>query len=262
MKLQRMKFVMVVVCGLICASCSMWPFAGKEATPAEAHKVHWGYSGDVGPEHWDELSADFALCGKGTAQTPIDIVPTNSEALVNPAFQYQAGEVTIVNNGHTIQANAAAGNTMTIDGVTYTLAQMHFHAPSEHTINGVPAAMELHFVHKAADGTLAVVGALVEQGAAANAAWDAYATALQGLTAESTPATLDWPALLPAEVMTFRYIGSLTTPPCSEGVHWLVIQTPLQMSAAQIAAFTHIYTGNARPVQNSNDREVVADNSK
>jgi carbonic anhydrase len=259
---QQIKRILLIVCGVVCVSCSAWPFAAKEATPAAAHKVHWGYSGDVGPDHWDELSADFALCGSGMAQTPIDIIPTNSEALVNPVFAYQAGDVTIVNNGHTIQANAAAGNTMTIDGVTYTLAQMHFHAPSEHTINGVPAAMELHFVHKAADGTLAVVGALVQQGDAANAAWGDYVSALQGLTAESTTATVDWPALLPAEVMTFRYIGSLTTPPCSEGVHWLVIQTPLQMSAEQIAAFTQIYTGNARPVQDSHDREVVADSSK
>lgn len=246
--------------GVLGVACSAVPSASKEATPTAGH-VHWGYSGDVGPDHWDELSADFALCGNGQLQTPINIVPTESKDLVNPLFHYQQGSVKVVNNGHTVQANADAGNTMSIDGVEYTLAQMHFHSPSEHTINGVPAAMELHFVHKAADGSLAVVGALVQQGEA-NAAWDPYVTALQGLTAESTTVTLDWPTLLPADVMTFRYIGSLTTPPCSEGVHWLVMQTPLTMSETQIGAFTHFYTGNARPVQDSHNREVLVDTSK
>lgn len=230
--------------------------------PAEAEKaIHWSYTGESGPAHWGNLAPEYALCTNGTAQTPIDIMPTANEALANPEIRYQIGEVSIVNNGHTIQANAAAGSAVVVNGVEYELAQMHFHAPSEHMINGQRALAEVHFVHKAADGSLTVIGALVQSGIQENEAWAPFVAALTTTVGASTTTTLDWAALLPNDLMTYRYRGSLTTPPCTEGVNWLVLQSPLVLSDNQIAAFTAAYNGNARPIQDDANREVILDSS-
>jgi carbonic anhydrase len=238
------------------------PFVAEVPTAHGGHQVHWEYTGEKGPAHWGELAEEFALCGSGTAQTPIDIVPTMREALTNPELHYQQGIATLVNNGHTVQANAAPGNSLTIDGERYALVQMHFHAPSEHTIAGQPAPLELHFVHKAADGTLAVIGMLVQEVETTNPAWNPLVVAMGAGVDGAATLALDWRALVPADMTTYRYLGSLTTPPCSEGVHWLVLQAPLELSNAQISAFTALYTGNARPLQERNERPVVADSSQ
>jgi carbonic anhydrase len=175
MQQRVLVWMLVVVLG---GSCRALPFDAAAPAAHSAHQVHWEYSGEKGPAHWGELAKEFALCGSGTAQTPIDIEPTTREALTNPELRYQQGLVTVVNNGHTVQINAAPGNGMTIDGVHYALVQMHFHAPSEHTVAGEPAPLELHFVHKSADGTLAVLGALVHEGAQENPAWSPVVAAL------------------------------------------------------------------------------------
>lgn len=258
MQQRVLVWMLVVVLGV---SCRALPFEAAAPAAHSAHQVHWEYGGDKGPAHWGELAKEFALCGSGTSQTPIDIEPTTREALTNPELRYQQGLVTVVNNGHTVQINAAPGNGMTIDGVHYALVQMHFHAPSEHTVAGEPAPLELHFVHKSADGTLAVLGALVHEGAQENPAWSPVVAALADHGTSGATLVMNWPALVPADLTTYRYMGSLTTPPCSEGVHWLVVQTPLELSAAQIGAFTALYTGNARPLQERNERPVVADSS-
>lgn len=258
---SRKRVLAWVLLGIVSVACRALPFEASAPAAHSGHQVHWEYSGDKGPAHWGELAEEFALCGSGTAQTPIDIEPTTREALPNPEVRYQQGTATLVNNGHTVQANAAPGNQLVIDGVTYALVQMHFHAPSEHTVAGVPAPLELHFVHKSADGTLAVLGALVQESAHANPAWSPLVAALAAQAAGGATLVIDWPALVPADMTTYRYMGSLTTPPCSEGVHWLVLQTPLLLSAPQIAAFTALYTGNARPLQERNERPVVADSS-
>jgi carbonic anhydrase len=224
------------------------------------HHVHWSYEGDTGPAHWGDLAPEYALCAQGTAQTPIDITPTENQALSNPVVRYHRGDVTVVNNGHTIQANSAPGNSIVVDNIEYALAQMHFHAPSEHTIDGTPAQAEVHFVHKATDGSLTVIGALIQVGDD-NPAWTPYINAFDTAVDTSTTITLDWTALLPNDLMTYRYRGSLTTPPCSEGVNWMVLQTPITLSDAQIAAFTAAYDGNARPIQADNHRTVIVDSS-
>lgn len=231
-------------------------------TPTEAEKTpHWGYTGESGPAHWGDLAPEYALCASGTEQTPIDIVPTANEALANPEVRYRTGEVTIVNNGHTIQANAAPGSNILVDGVEYALAQMHYHAPSEHVVNGKPALAEVHFVHKATDGSLTVIGVLIEAGSSENQAWAPFVAALNTAVDAKTTTTLDWAALLPNDLMTYRYRGSLTTPPCTEGVNWMVLQTPLVLSEAQVAAFTAAYSGNARPIQDDANRDVILDSS-
>lgn len=236
----------------------------EEATTASPSPAHWTYEGEEGPANWGELDPAYAACADGSAQTPIDIVDPTPTDLADPVFAYAAGEVGILDNGHTVQAVAAAGNTVTVDGTAFPLAQMHFHTPSEHTIGGETFPLEVHFVHIDEAGTITVVGVMIQEGPEANAAWqpfvDALATAEVGVTDQT--ADLDWNALLPVGHRTYRYEGSLTTPPCTEGVHWLLMTDPIQLSADQIAAFTAAYEGNARPVQPLNGREVLVDSTE
>jgi len=221
--------------------------------------VEWGYSGDTGPENWGDLSPDFALCGTGVEQSPID-VPAG--ATVNPAdlgLDYQASAVNILNNGHTVQVNYDAGSTLQVDGQTYNLLQFHFHAASENTSQGQQAPLEAHFVHANADGGLAVVGVWLESGSE-NAAFAPVFDNLPATKSEATTiegATVDANELLPAERTYYRFNGSLTTPPCSEGVKWFMMSNPVELSDAQIAAFTAIYDDNFRPVQPFNDRSFL-----
>jgi carbonic anhydrase len=221
--------------------------------------VHWSYEGDTGPEHWGSLSPDFAACSKGVEQSPVDIP---ASAPLNPAdiaFTYQPSAVNIFNNGHTIQVNYDKGSSLTLNGVRYDLVQFHFHAASEHAIGGQEDPMELHLVHRNAQGGLAVVGVLLKSGGE-NAA---YAPVFQNLPPqESQPApvagaTVDASQLLPAQRTYWRYNGSLTTPPCTEGVRWLVMNTPVELSDAQIAAFTAIFKNDERPVQPLNARTFL-----
>ena len=257
MRNQWCTAMVVLVAMALMTGCANWP---DESLTTE-HTPHWSYTGESGPAYWGDLAPEYALCANGTAQTPIDIIPTANEALANPEVRYRAGEVSIVNNGHTIQANAAAGSAVVVNGVEYGLAQMHFHAPSEHMINGQRALAEVHFVHKAADGSLTVIGALVQMGNQENEAWAPFVAALHTVEGATTTTTLDWAALLPNDLMTYRYRGSLTTPPCTEGVNWLVLQTPVVLSDTQLAAFTAAYNGNARPIQDDADRDVMLDTS-
>jgi carbonic anhydrase len=224
-------------------------FSGLAAIAAD--DPHFSYSGATGPEHWGELSASYAACSKGHEQSPVDIP---SSAPLNPAsikFNYQPSALTIFNNGHTIRANIDKGSTIEIEGKTYTLLQFHFHDTSEHTMNGQAAPMEVHFVHQSADGELAVVGAMINRGAASAA----YASVLAHMpTTEGEPemisgVTIDPANMLPADRTYYRYEGSLTTPPCTEAVNWFVLHGGLTFSDAQIAAYAALFPNDARPVQ-------------
>jgi carbonic anhydrase len=227
------------------------------------HEVHWSYEGEEGPEHWGELDSEFATCSGGTAQSPIDIAQPTDADLTDLEFAYQTiSPLHVINNGHTGQVNVPAGSSVTLDGVSYQLAQFHFHAPSEHSIAGQRPAMELHLVHMADDGTLAVVGLLLTEGEE-NDALMPFFQALPAMAGPEQEVTgrIDLAAVLPAMQTTYRYSGSLTTPPCSEGVHWLVFTEVGQVSAAQVEVFGKVFGANARPVQPLNDRTVEADTS-
>ncbi len=223
------------------------------------HAVHWSYEGDTGPEHWGDLAPEFALCATGTEQSPVDIP---AGAPLNPAdisFHYQTVPLAILNNGHTIQVNTPTGGSMTVGGKTYELAQFHFHLPSEHELNGASKNMELHLVHKAADGELAVVGVFLGAGAE-NAALAPVFNNLPKEEQDATPVegvSVDVGALLPAEHTFYRYDGSLTTPPCTQGVKWHVLSTPVEISQAQIDAFKAIFSDDARPVQPLGARQFL-----
>jgi carbonic anhydrase len=237
------------------------------APPAEA--PHWNY-GEAGPAVWATLSPSFAACAAGKSQSPIDIVPPSPSEVPAAAMSYGRAALRIVhhehmadgiNNGHTVQINYGGADTLVVGDERFVLLQYHFHAPSEHTISGRHAPMEMHLVHKSAAGNLAVLGVLIEEGAA-NAAfapvWANLPTA-KGMETHYQDVEVDVDDLLPANRAAYRYSGSLTTPPCSEGVRWFVLATPIQLSAEQVAAFKAVVQGNNRPVQPLNDRPVVLD---
>jgi len=226
---------------------------------AKGEEGHWSYEGDAGPTHWGDLSPEFAPCASGKEQSPVDVpasAPTDAEVV---AFDYAPSAVNIVNNGHTIQVNYDAGSTIVLEGKTYELAQFHFHAPSEHQLANASSPMELHLVHKAADGELAVVGVMVESGAESAAlapAW-AHLPATEGEPATIPGAAVDATGFLPSDRAYYRYEGSLTTPPCTEGVNWVLMKNPIQASEAQLAAFSGIIHANARPEQPLWDRQFL-----
>lgn len=229
-------------------------FAQDEAPP------HWGYEGEHGPAHWAELEEGFALCAAGHAQSPIDVTGATDVGLSDIAFHYGETPLSVLNNGHTIQVNVAAGSYITYNGRDYQLLQFHFHHPSEHTVDGEAAPMEIHFVHSA-DGDLAVVGVMLTADAMAA---DAYAPIFANLPAEAetttdTDVTLRIADLLPEDTTFTTYSGSLTTPPCSEGVRWLVLDTPMSLSGEAIEAFAALFELNARPVQPLNNRDLLHD---
>lgn len=228
------------------------------ATTAKA-SAHWTYEGEEGPEHWGELDEAYKLCADGSAQTPIDVTGATGADLANPVIAYAAGDATVINNGHTVQLKAAAGSTLTVDGKAAPLAQIHFHAPSEHTIDGKAFPAEVHFVHITEAGEITVLGVMIAEGAADNAAWAPYVSVLGTAQGAEATTNIDWAALLPSNLATYRYSGSLTTPPCTEGVNWLLLETPVELSAAQIQAFEAAYSENARPVQPLNGRTVQMD---
>ncbi|MEZ5412032.1 MAG: carbonic anhydrase family protein [Acidimicrobiales bacterium] len=237
---------------------------GTTEPAAAAHETpHWSYEGEEGPEHWASISAEFEACESGVNQSPIDLVSRTLEVgLDDLQLDWKPSELTIVDNGHTIQANIPAGNTSVIDGVVYDLVQFHFHKPSEHEVKGEAFPMELHFVHKNAAGGLAVIGVLLTVGEA-NPAYDVlWAAQPEAVTAGgegNKVAGFDLTELLPPDRHAWRYPGSLTTPPCTEGVSWNVLATPAAVSQSQIDGFR--YDHNARPVQEIGDRLVLADKS-
>lgn len=230
-------------------------------TPALAgHHKSYGYGTDNGPEKWGQLSDKYALCEMGNMQSPIDLAGANATGNVALSVNYQAGPLTVSNKGLTIQADFAAGSSMTSGGTAFNLIQIHFHTPSEHAISGKRYPLTGHFVHATEGGKLGVLGVMFEEGAANRE----LAKILAAAPAEkSEPATvagqmIDPNALLPADRSVYRYMGSLTTPPCSEGVNWHVLKDPITASADQIAAFEQLMGDSARPVRALNNRLLVA----
>ena len=225
------------------------PGSARPAT-ATVSSTPWGYGRGDGPAVWAELDAAFQTCALGREQSPIDLVGDLRADLTPVDFDYRQTRAAVENTGRTIQATPEPGSGIVLDGVRYALQQFHFHHRSEHTVDGAEMPLEMHLVHRSGSGTLAVVGVLFAEGAA-NAAlapvWAAMPS--EAGAASAAPVRLDLAALLPAGRETWRYRGSLTTPPCTEGVAWVVLTEPLTLSAAQIEAFAAVYPNNRRPVQ-------------
>ena len=224
------------------------------------HDVHWDYEGSNGPQAWGSLKPDFNTCAVGKRQSPIHI--EDRDTLQGPAevlgLLYNPSSATVVNNGHTIQVDVNGDNTIVVRGSSYKLLQFHFHHPSEERVNFKSFAMVAHLVHKNADGQLAVVAVLLEPGQAnalINKVWT-FMPLDANDRVRMPPGVLDMNELLPDDKRYYQFMGSLTTPPCSEGVLWMVLKKPVQISPAQLKLFGQLFPNNARPVQPVNGRAI------
>lgn len=211
----------------------------------------WGYVGEGNPENWGDLSSTYSACKTGLQQSPIDLHSAIDANLKTVDVDYKSIPLTVVNNGHTIQVNATTGNKIKLDDEEFELLQFHFHHPSEHTVDGNPYPMEVHFVNANSKGELAVLGVFLKEGLeniALQPIWDQMPQR-KGEPKEIFGTKIDIAKLLPSNREIYRYFGSLTTPPCSEIVKWIVYQEPIEMSSAQIDQFKNIFPLNARPIQ-------------
>jgi len=234
--------------------------AGAEEKQEKQKAAHWDYRGAQGMAHWAKLDRDFEVCGTGHRQSPIDIRQATPAPLPALEFGYGAVAPAIVNNGHTIQVTVPAGQFLTVGGKRYQLLQFHFHTPSEERIKGKASAMVAHLVHRDEEGHLGVVAVLLEPGSRGSA----FDTVLENLprkagqTLTVADLNLDLQSLLPKDRRYYDFEGSLTTPPCSEGVHWMVLREPVKVQPKSIQAFRSLYAQNARSVQPLWGREVKA----
>jgi carbonic anhydrase len=241
-----------------------------ETNPAEkpsvevhaTHAPHWSYEGETGPQAWATLAPEFASCGTGQRQSPIDIRDGLKVDLEPIAFEYRPSSFKVNDDGHAIQANVNGWNSMRLMGRVFRLVQFHFHRPSEEMIDGKQFEMVVHMVHQDAQGRLAVVAVLVEVGARQ----PVIQTILNNLPLEKNSevavnsSSLDMNQMLPGDRRYFTYMGSLTTPPCTEDVLWIVMKQPVQATAEQLNLFSRIYPMNARPIQASAGRMIKESN--
>ena len=228
---------------------------------ADGHAAHWGYGGAGGPEQWGQLKPEFSTCANGSRQSPIDIRSGVKVDLEPIQVDYRPSGFSVVDNGHTIQVNIEGGNSIEVQGRRYDLLQFHFHRPSEERIDGRQFDMVAHLVHKDPEGRLAVIAVLLDRGSAhplVQTVWNNLP--LEKGTEMRVRGGLDMSHLLPADRRYFTYMGSLTTPPCSEGVLWMVMQQPVQLATDQVNVFARLYPMNARPIQSVAGRLIKQSN--
>jgi len=229
------------------------------ATAQEPRLPQWSYSGAESPAHWGSLRPEYSACSLGHMQSPINIAHAKPADLPALKFDYKATSLNIIDNGHTIQVNVGPGSTLSVGDKTYSLKQFHFHHPSEEHVNGRGFPLVAHLVHQDSEGHLAVVAILFEEGKAnalVNSLWSNI-PAEKEKAADVPSVSVRAAELLAAGSGYFTYMGSLTTPPCSEGVTWYVLTSHSSVSAQQIATFSKIYPGNARPIQPRNGRSIL-----
>lgn len=247
------------------AAVSVLPFfpAEMEKAPASEKKPEWSYQGNTGPGHWGSLDADYTACTNGESQSPVNLRETETiRGSADVQVNYRPTNFTLNNDGHTVLAEPGnADNTLTYEGEEYTLSQFHFHAPSEHLINGEYEEMEFHLVHESPGGEIVVTAFMLEEGSGTtfpSSFWDKMPSNKTEAPA-SADNRLHLEELLPFSETNFQYEGSLTTPPCTEGVNWIVYGEAVSVSSDQLKDFQQIYDDNHRPVQPLNGREVIKD---
>lgn len=228
----------------------------QQHASADAH-IHWSYDGAGGPANWARLRGDYATCATGKRQSPIDIREGIRVNLEGIKFDYRPTQFRIIDNGHTVQVNVGAGMGLTVMGKRYELSQFHFHRPSEERVDGRVYDMAVHLVHRNEDGQLAVVAVLLEKGGEHPLIQTLWNNLPLERDMEVAPEeAIDLNKLLPENRAYWTYMGSLTTPPCTEGVLWMVLKQPVQVAPDQVAIFSRVYRNNARPVQAANGRLI------
>jgi carbonic anhydrase len=236
------------------------PPAPPQRPVSTTWRTPWSYDGPTGPDHWGDLDPQYAACRDGKEQSPIDIRPSATADLPPLRFDYHRGPLNVINNGYTaVRVDYLhSGNFLTVGDQRYELTQFHFHRPSEEYVDGQPSDMVIHLMHASADGRVAGVAVLLKAGHAnptVETLWRHMPPTAGPLTeiagVEINPATL-----LPETIGYYTYRGSQTAPPCTEGVTWFVLKTPVEVSPAQINAFAALYPHDVRPVQPLNGRIV------
>jgi len=253
MMLRRSSIVFALVfVAISVAACAQPP------APQLPNTAAWGYYGSKGPSNWGRLDPAYSACSKGKDQSPIDIRGTKTDRALKPIeFHYLSGPVTLFNTGNTIQGIVGPGSYIVANGVRYDLQQFHFHRPSEHLVKGKVSDLEIHLVHKSADGKFAVIAVRVNEGrvnGSLAAIWPSLPKA-PGATAPIRD-PFNPLGLLPTDRAYWTYTGSLTEPPCTEGVQWFVLEDGTELAGDQLSAFAAIYQDNARQVQDPHGRKV------
>ncbi|OWW22655.1 carbonic anhydrase [Noviherbaspirillum denitrificans] len=232
-----------------------------ENQPKAKRSDTWSYEGDNGPQKWGKINPAWAKCDSGHRQAPIDIRDGIKVDLEPVQFEYGASGFNIINNGHTVQVNVAPGNRFTLTGRTYELQQFHFHRPAEEKVDGRGFDMVAHLVHKDEEGRLAVIAVLIESGEQ----HPGIQTVWNNLPLEKYEPLVpviqfDPSMMLPERREYYTFMGSLTTPPCDEGVLWIVMKEPIKASKQQLDIFARLYPMNARPVQALSGRLIKESN--
>ena len=223
----------------------------------EHRDIHWSYEGEGSPGNWAKLKPEYGTCATGGRQSPIDIREGIRVDLEPIKFDYRPTLFRIVDNGHTVQVNVGEGSTMTVMGRTYQLLQFHFHRPSEERINGKTFDMVIHLVHQDEEGKLAVVAVMLDRGNENPLIQTLWNNMPLEVNQDVTPSVaIDLNSLLPENRAYYTYMGSPTTPPCTEDVLWIAFKQPMPVSTDQVAIFSRLYKNNARPIQPSNNRLV------
>ncbi len=248
--MKKVALVSVMALALSSVACT--------SSDVKNDKVSWGYTGDTAAIHWGDLSSEFATCKTGKEQSPIDIRPTQDIAQSDIQFDYQTSSMSILNNGHTVQVNFDEGSSINFKGTQYNLLQVHFHTPSENLLMGESYPLEAHFVHASKDGKLAVVAVLVSEGAGSDFIQKVvdHMPASKSDVQKVAGVSLSGLDFIPSQNGHFGFKGSLTTPPCTEGVQWLMMKAQTTASKAQIDALHAVMHDNNRPVQPLNGRTI------
>ncbi len=267
---------------ILCSLCVSWlvsqAFAEDQAIDADSPLVHyyfskgkhshaaeWGYTGKQGPEYWGTLSPTYRIAKDGKQQSPIDIPMKGAiaESLPPLKFKYQKERISAINNGHSIQHDEQPGSFLHVGDRVFSLEQFHVHIPSEHTIDGKHADAEIHFVHKSSEGKVAVVGVMVQAGSKnpVNTPLHNIIPQHAGESVAVDEVTRDPMELIPKDHSYFRYMGSFTTPPCTEGVEWIVMKTPVSAKPEVLEQFRKVIGGNNRPVQGLFGRKILVSSS-
>ncbi|MEU2178535.1 carbonic anhydrase family protein [Nocardia sp. NPDC019219] len=253
--------VLAAVAVLVLPACGSGGQRGPTGEPSTHHAPHWDYDAE-GPDHWADLDRDFLTCKSGHQQSPVDL-PGHArlEPHEHTTVDYHSvPTVTLRNNGHTVQANLPThnGNRIVVDDVPFELVQFHFHLPSEHTVDGVGTTMEVHFVHKSATGQVAVLGVLLRAAPGPSGFAPILSVAPRAVDVETVvPGPIDLRSMLPGATDQYRYQGSLTTPPCSEGVSWTVLGSPVAVAPADADRYRALFSHSNRPTQPLNGRSVT-----
>ena len=233
--------------------------------PRAQWKTHWSYTGAEGEAHWGDLDPAYAACKNGKEQSPIAIQHAEIAKLPELQFHYKSEPLKyLINNGYTIRVNyhdePGSGSALLVGGERYQLTQLHFHRPSEEYVDGKPYPMVLHLMHQSSDGKIAGLAVLLKAGhanAEVQKLWDHMPMTESGEEAIAG-VEIDPAKMLPSGLAYYEYMGSLTAPPCTEGVTWFVLKTPVEISSEQISAFAKLYPHDVRQLQPLNGRVVKA----